>query len=91
MDQSLKDFLAELAENDKKVQAELAQKSREELSQEFIDYVKNHGGEAATMAADIANLQQLVGEDSVKEQISKYLLKAIVAILAAILHIFCTS
>lgn len=59
MDQSLKDFLAELAENDKKVQAELAQKSREELSQEFIDYVnKNnckikgdqHGNEDANEA-----------------------------------------
>ena len=59
MDQSLKDFLAELAEHDKKVQAELDQKSREELSQEFIDYVnKNnckikgnqHGNEDANEA-----------------------------------------
>lgn len=38
--------------------------------QELITYVANHGGEAATMAADIANLQSLVGEDSVSEQIS---------------------
>ena len=37
--------------------------------QELITYVANHGGEAATMAADIANLQTLVGEESVSTQI----------------------
>lgn len=36
---------------------------------ELVDYVANHGGEAATMAADIAALQALVGEDSVASQI----------------------
>lgn len=37
---------------------------------ELIDYVANHGGEAATMAADIASLQELVGDESVTSQIS---------------------
>lgn len=37
---------------------------------ELIDYVANHGGEAATMAADIADLQNKVGESSVSDQIS---------------------
>lgn len=37
---------------------------------ELIDYVANHGGEAATMAADIAALQDKVGESSVSDQIS---------------------
>lgn len=41
--------------------------------QELITYVANHGGEAATMAADIAELQGLVGEDSVETQISNAL------------------
>lgn len=40
---------------------------------ELIDYVANHGGDAATMAADISVLQALVGEDSVKDQISNAL------------------
>ena len=38
--------------------------------QELITYVANHGGEAATMAADISELQRLVGEESVSTQIS---------------------
>lgn len=38
--------------------------------QELITYVANHGGEAATMAADIANLQTLVGDESVANQIA---------------------
>ena len=37
---------------------------------ELIDYVANHGGEAATMAADIADLQNKVGGSSVSDQIS---------------------
>lgn len=37
---------------------------------ELIDYVANHGGEAATMAADITALQGLVGDESVASQIS---------------------
>lgn len=42
MDQDLNEFLKELAVNDKKVQAELAQKSREELSREFVDFVNKN-------------------------------------------------
>lgn len=38
--------------------------------QELITYVANHGGEAATMAADIASLQSLVGDESVADQIA---------------------
>lgn len=38
--------------------------------QELITYVANHGGEAATMAADIMALQGLVGSDSVIDQIN---------------------
>lgn len=38
--------------------------------QELITYVANHSGEAATMAADIAALQELVGEESVADQIA---------------------
>lgn len=38
---------------------------------ELIDYVANHGGEAATMAADIAALQGLVGDSSVTDQIAQ--------------------
>ena len=38
--------------------------------QELITYVANHGGEAATMAADIAALQGLVGDESVADQIA---------------------
>lgn len=37
---------------------------------ELVDYVANHGGEVATIAADVSSLQQLVGEDSVKDQIT---------------------
>lgn len=37
---------------------------------ELISYVAEHGGEAATMAADITDLQKLVGEVPVAEQIS---------------------
>jgi hypothetical protein len=37
---------------------------------ELVDYVSNHNGEAATLAADILTLQELVGEDSVKDQIA---------------------
>jgi hypothetical protein len=37
--------------------------------QELITYVANHGGEVATMVADITALQGLVGEESVKTQI----------------------
>lgn len=37
---------------------------------ELVDYVANHGGEAATLAADITNLQGLVGETPVSEQIA---------------------
>ena len=37
---------------------------------ELIDYVADHGSEAATMAADITMLQALVGKDSVQDQIS---------------------
>lgn len=37
---------------------------------ELIDYVAKHGGEAATMAADISDLQDLVGDASVSEQIA---------------------
>lgn len=36
---------------------------------ELVDYVANHGGEVATMAADITNLQSLVGNESVQDQI----------------------
>lgn len=35
-------FLKELAENDKKVQAELYLKDRQELSDEFVEFVKNN-------------------------------------------------
>lgn len=38
---------------------------------ELVDYVANHDGEVATLAADISTLQELVGEDPVAEQISK--------------------
>ena len=37
---------------------------------ELIDYVAEHGGEAATMAANITNLQELVGNKSVETQIN---------------------
>lgn len=37
---------------------------------ELVDYVADHGDAAAAMAADIATLQELVGEDSVEQQIS---------------------
>ena len=37
---------------------------------ELIDYVANHGGEAATLAADITLLQSLVGDDPVRDQIA---------------------
>lgn len=37
---------------------------------ELIDYVADHGGEAATMAANIGTLQELVGETSVADQIA---------------------
>ena len=40
---------------------------------ELVDYVATHGGEAATMAADITALYGLVGEESVAEQISSAL------------------
>lgn len=36
---------------------------------ELVDYVANHGGEAATLAADITTLQGLVGDTSVADQI----------------------
>lgn len=36
---------------------------------ELVDYVAEHGNEAADMAADIANLQALVGTTSVESQI----------------------
>ena len=42
MNQLLKDFLAELAENDKKVQEELYKKDRKEMSDEFVDFVKKN-------------------------------------------------
>lgn len=38
---------------------------------ELIDYVAEHGGEAATMAADIKTLKGLVGEKSVLDQITE--------------------
>lgn len=38
--------------------------------QELITYVANHGGEAATLAADITALQGLVGQESVEVQIA---------------------
>jgi hypothetical protein len=37
---------------------------------ELVEYVANHNGEAATLAADILTLQELVGEDPVAEQIA---------------------
>lgn len=37
---------------------------------ELVDYVASHGEEAANMAADIAELQGLVGDDSVSAQIA---------------------
>lgn len=37
--------------------------------QELITYVANHGGEIETIVADITTLQNLVGEDSVSDQI----------------------
>lgn len=37
---------------------------------ELIDYVAEHGGEAATMAANIKTLQDLVGSESVETQIN---------------------
>lgn len=37
---------------------------------ELVDYVANHGGELATIVADVTNLQSLVGDDPVSEQIS---------------------
>lgn len=43
---------------------------------ELIDYVAEHGSEVATMAADITLLQTLVGEDSVKDQITNALATA---------------
>lgn len=38
---------------------------------ELIDYVAEHGGEAATMTADIKTLKGLVGETSVSDQIAE--------------------
>jgi hypothetical protein len=38
---------------------------------ELIDYVADHGGEAATMAANITSLKELVGETSVADQIAE--------------------
>lgn len=43
---------------------------------ELIDYVANHGGEAATMAADITLLQSLVGDESVVSQIDSAISKS---------------
>ena len=37
---------------------------------ELIDYVSNHGGEAAALAADINNLYSLIGEEPIKDQIA---------------------
>lgn len=37
---------------------------------ELVDYVADHGDAAASMAADIATLQELVGEDPVADQIA---------------------
>lgn len=37
---------------------------------ELVDYVADHGGEAAKLAADIIALQNLVGETSVSDQIT---------------------
>ena len=37
--------------------------------QELITYVANHGGEIDTIVADVVTLQNLVGEDSVSDQI----------------------
>lgn len=37
---------------------------------ELIDYVANHGGEVETLAADITNLQKLVGDEPVNNQIN---------------------
>lgn len=37
---------------------------------ELLDYVANHGGELETVVADIANLQSLVGDESVGDQIT---------------------
>ena len=37
---------------------------------ELINYVESHGKEAADMAADITSLQELVGKDSVSDQIA---------------------
>ena len=42
IDQTTSEFLKELAENDKKVQAEIYQKNREEMSLEFIDFVNKN-------------------------------------------------
>ena len=38
--------------------------------QELIDYVAKHGGEAASMIADIESLKSLVGNESVEKQIA---------------------
>lgn len=46
---------------------------------ELIDYVADHGGEAATMAADIASLKGLVGETSVASQIATAVADKVVA------------
>lgn len=37
---------------------------------ELVDYVANHGGEVATIVADITDLQNKVGEDTVENQIN---------------------
>lgn len=38
--------------------------------QELVTYVSNHGGEVATMAADIMDLQQRVGDEPIMDQIN---------------------
>ena len=37
---------------------------------ELVDYVANHGGEIDTLVADVMTLQQLVGGESVREQVA---------------------
>ena len=41
MNKVLDTFLQELAENDKKVQAESYEKNGEKISQEFVDFIQN--------------------------------------------------
>lgn len=51
--------------------AEISDDGTVNTFKELVEYVANHDGEAATLAADIVTLQSLVGDTSVSDQINE--------------------